>query len=102
MNKNNDYYTVSKDTAILNDEPNVNNKLGKVVHNVFYKFMIANDIIWGLSGFYTICAIAIEANYKTYIMWPIMLGFVLYLICTLLFLIMTVIYAFELNSNNNN
>ena len=55
-----------------------------------------------LSGFYILCALVIEVNYKTYIMWPIMLGFVLNIICGILLIVLVLIYYSELNANDNN
>jgi len=37
--KNDDYYTLSKDNTILNDEPIANDKPGRRFNNSFTKFM---------------------------------------------------------------
>lgn len=84
-NKNDDYYMVSKDTSILNNESSVNNKPGKV-HNGFTKFMITMlaTVIWILLTCVIFCPIVIVAYYNqnnisglAHIMCPIILGLVL-------------------------
>ena len=83
--KNDDYYTVSNDTSILNDEPIANNKPGKA-HNGFTKFMITMlaTVIWILLTCVIFCPIVIVAYYNqnnisglAHIMCPIILGLVL-------------------------
>jgi len=83
--KNDDYYTVSKNNTILNDEPSVNDKPGKA-HNGFTKFMITmlSTVIWILLTCVIFCPIVIVAYYNqnnisglAHIMCPIILGLVL-------------------------
>lgn len=95
--KNDDYYTVSKDTGILNDESSVNDKQAKV-HDGFTKFMLVITLLLLLACI-IFCPIAIIAYYKTHMMWPIIglklgLGLVL-------FLIVSFTYR-KLTANNNN
>ena len=83
--KNDDYYTISNDTTILNEKPSVNNKPGKA-HNGFTKFMITMlaTVIWILLTCIIFCPIVIVAYYNqnnisglAHIMCPIILGLVL-------------------------
>lgn len=84
--KNDDYYTISNDTTILNDEPSANDKPGRRFNNGFTKFMInmLSIVIWILLTCVIFCPIAIVAYYNqnnisglAHIMCPIILGLVL-------------------------
>lgn len=87
MNKKNDYYTVNssmlrKHTTILNDNQSESNDKPVKAHNgfnkVFNKFIMAVGF-WVLGACAIFCPTVIIAHYKTHIIWPIVLGLVLYL-----------------------
>lgn len=62
-NKNDDYYTVSKDNTILNDKPIVNDKPGKT-HNGFTKIMIIITLFVLLAGVIFLSIAIIAAYYN--------------------------------------
>lgn len=109
--KNDDYYTISNDTTILNDEPSVNDKPDKA-YNCFTKFMITMlaTVIWILLTCVIFCPIVIVAYYNqnnisglAHIMCPIILGLVLlFMFITNKVIIITSNIFDKLESNDDN